>query len=792
MKRYIFLLLCLIAGAAAIYAQDEYQHGRDEYDRGNFAEAEHLITQSLTSLRGNQRIEAYRLLALCCLNTDRTDEAAQHVASLLAIDPHYTSYNDSPRLTDILNELKSGRENTITTASRQAESLRESPVPVTLITEDMIRASGAQNLRDLLCLYVPNMTRVEGMEPNICMRGVVGANQEDILIMLDGQRLNSYATNCEAPDFRTSLDKIKQIEVLRGPASSLYGNAALMAVVNIITKKGSSVDGAQVRLLGGTYRTIGASLLYGKGNLNNDLLAWGNVYISKGEAINFEGTRHYINGFNTMPALDFGIKTRWDDVTLTVTAQHAKAVPFYSQLAFGPYSYDKYVKENGSKPGTSRSSINATLNYNHAWERFSISASAYGNLESTQIYNVVADSLRSDVATGLLQAVGVKGGTSDGIGLWETLGWKDMNIGININGDYEYSFGSQKGSLLIGMQSEWFSMIASKFQLAGHYKYINQVVPDIIPLETESSNSVYLQLKHYFLPQLIFNGGVRYDYKKRYEGEQLKDYNRNIHVLSPRIALIWSPNQTYSYKLGCARSFVDAPYVYRANRLALYSGGERLPYQLDDAVQATAIGDWRHLHLKGEFNLFYHNIHDLIIYSVSNMAKDMNGIKTPFTMAQIKTAGAEASVEWTNPTSHTFVHLNACYKYAFDMHGYSNFEHKIGNEPYVQLNLVVSQRLLSSPKAGTFTLRANLHAQTSAEMEQSDLRALYDPSYQNNNVHCPSQALVNAGLDWQWRCLNLNFDVYNVFNTNYKVGSQLQSWIPYQSTHFVAKLGVRF
>ena len=85
--------------------------------------------------------------------------------------------------------------------------------------------------------YVPGMTDVASNdEQNIAMRGIYSSYQEKILILLNGHRLNSYSTNTATPDFSISLEKVKQIEVLRGPASSLYGNVALTAVVNLITK----------------------------------------------------------------------------------------------------------------------------------------------------------------------------------------------------------------------------------------------------------------------------------------------------------------------------------------------------------------------------------------------------------------------------------------------------------------------------------------------------------------------------------------------------------------------------
>jgi iron complex outermembrane receptor protein len=184
----------------------------------------------------------------------------------------------------MVEDVKSGRTATITTASSQAEVLAEVPVPTTLITEEMIRNSGARNLQEVLATFVPGMTAVDCNDDiNIAMRGIYSNGQEKILIMLNGHRLNSYCTNIAAPDYSIGLEKLKQIEVLRGPASSLYGGVALTAVVNLITKQGADVDGIQARAGAGNYGQFRGDLLMGKRYFDLDLLLWGNIYTSKGE-----------------------------------------------------------------------------------------------------------------------------------------------------------------------------------------------------------------------------------------------------------------------------------------------------------------------------------------------------------------------------------------------------------------------------------------------------------------------------------------------------------------------------
>ena len=193
-KRYIIPLLILFF-PFAVHAQEDtrvYESAQEAYELGMFQTADSLLTQSVNSFTGETRIGVYRLLALCNLNMDKPAVAETWVSKLLAVDPYYSVYNDTPRFTELVNKLKVGKTATITTASQQAESIEEAPVPVTLITEEMIRSIGARNLKEALIAYVPGMTDIAcNEEMNVAMRGIYSSGQEKILIMLNGHRLNS-------------------------------------------------------------------------------------------------------------------------------------------------------------------------------------------------------------------------------------------------------------------------------------------------------------------------------------------------------------------------------------------------------------------------------------------------------------------------------------------------------------------------------------------------------------------------------------------------------------------------
>lgn len=791
----LLLLLCVgmtaqVKSHKPTTQQEIYNAAVDYYQMGQFNEAVKYADELLANGNNVLRTGAYRILALCALENGDDDKALKNVQMLLSYDPNYSpSLSDPRRFRDMINSAKAVEMGTITTASQRAETLEESPVPVTVITEEMIIASGAQTLRDLLCLYVPTMTRVEGMEANVCMRGIVGNTQEDILIMLDGHKLNSSATNAESPDFRNSLHKIKQIEVLRGPASSLYGNVALMAVVNIITKKGYEVDGVHLSGRYGSYNTYGGDVLYGRGNAQSDIMAWGSMYNSDGEKVMQDGTPHFIDGYRDKPAYDLGLKGRWGKTLLTFTHQHSKPVPYYNQITLQPYTYERFSRINGNKPGAGRSATNLFIDYNHSWNDLTLSASIFGNYESTSFYNALGDGLDVKSIMTLLditdpQQAEVMSQQIENV--WLDLAWEDFSAGANVNLSTDYRLGSQHGSLLVGVQEEYFNMSASNCSQGFRYKDGVELPPDmprdvlssvndIIGLHTENTSSFYMQLKNYITPRFIFNGGARYDHKRRYD--------ETIKTMSPRVALIWTPTETSNIKLNYAHSFVDAPYLYRSNQLSMYGSHVHLNPQKNDAFQLTGSKTWPALNLKTELNLYYNNVRDLCIFSYSMLKKgDASGA---FSTANVEICGAEGVLEYKTP--RTLIHMNMSYKYPIKMKGYSSYEHKIGNEPAFMVNIVANQRLFSSQKMGMLWLHANMHFQTDAEMEVNYL----SDGVNIHNEHCPAQALFNAGVNWNYRRWNVSLDAYNVLNSDYRVGAQLQCWIPSQGFKFVGKVAVR-
>ena len=142
------------------------------------------------------------------------------------------------------------------TTSATGEPQRASDVPanMVIVTQDDIRRSGADNIPDIL-RYVTGVdvesSAAEGADVGI--RGFNQAENPHLLVLIDGREvyLNDYGY-VDWGALPVTLDSIRQIEVVKGPNSALFGFNAVSGVVNIITYDPLLDDANAVTAAGGT------------------------------------------------------------------------------------------------------------------------------------------------------------------------------------------------------------------------------------------------------------------------------------------------------------------------------------------------------------------------------------------------------------------------------------------------------------------------------------------------------------------------------------------------------------
>lgn len=140
------------------------------------------------------------------------------------------------------------------TATRTETSLEDVPASVTVVTREDIESRSARDIVDVI-RDVPGITLTgEGLSgrKNIMLRGF---DSRHVLLMVDGRRImasDEYFGHSDYGFTWIPLEDVERIEVVRGPASSLYGSDAMGGVVNIITKAVGSEWRGSVSGLAGT------------------------------------------------------------------------------------------------------------------------------------------------------------------------------------------------------------------------------------------------------------------------------------------------------------------------------------------------------------------------------------------------------------------------------------------------------------------------------------------------------------------------------------------------------------
>jgi len=222
----------------------------------------------------------------------------------------------------------------IYSASKSDEKQYDAPSVTSVITRKQIINMGAENVEEILN-YFPGFQSTRdihrGNNKAISSRGK-RSNQDshDFLFLLDGIRLNNLSEGALQFVRRIPVDNIKQIEVIRGPGSALYGSNAYLGVINIVTD--GTLNNASLKF--GTNNSINSSV-----NISNDYdkLKY-SLFISN----NYTDGYHYNNLYTDTnstkdPHSDFNIHSKlvWNDFTLNFFHFNRRDEDFYLFRHFG-------------------------------------------------------------------------------------------------------------------------------------------------------------------------------------------------------------------------------------------------------------------------------------------------------------------------------------------------------------------------------------------------------------------------------------------------------------------------
>jgi outer membrane receptor protein involved in Fe transport len=243
----VAVLLLVANGASAQNAcTAALPQAQKSYDTGDFAQTASLLQQECVHARLSRTvaIQVQSLLARALMYAERQDEARKEVTKLFRLEPGFDDAAGSPRFAALLAEVRREEQSAqVTSVSKSAESLREAPATVVVVTGDEIERRGYLDLEQLLHdLPGFDVNRTNGdIYSHVYQRGYYDAFNSRLLLLVDGVEQNDLTQGTQYLSRQYPLTNIDRVEVVYGPASTMYGANAYTGVISVITKDAASL-----------------------------------------------------------------------------------------------------------------------------------------------------------------------------------------------------------------------------------------------------------------------------------------------------------------------------------------------------------------------------------------------------------------------------------------------------------------------------------------------------------------------------------------------------------------------
>ncbi len=228
-------------------------------------------------------------------------------------------------------------DSTIVTATRTEQKAGDSPIPVYLISKEEIKHSGSSKLDDILKEQT-GISITNFLYSGVQMQGLDPAYS---LILINGEPL--VGRNGGTIDLsRINLANVKQIEIVKGPSSSLYGSEALAGVINIITETPKNKFSSSFNARFGTFNTseLNTDLEYIKNRFS--IYAFADYNRSSGYSV-FQGsstrTGAAYDNFTLNPTLKYWLT---DNISLELNSRFFnQKTSDIARLVNGASNYDE-------------------------------------------------------------------------------------------------------------------------------------------------------------------------------------------------------------------------------------------------------------------------------------------------------------------------------------------------------------------------------------------------------------------------------------------------------------------
>lgn len=539
----------------------------------------------------------------------RTKRTIHRIAMALvatAIAPVWAAGQNNTHLPDLnIEELMGVSIQRVFGASERLQPVTEAPASVTIVTADEINRYGYRTLGDILSGVRGFFISSDRNYSYVGVRGFgrPGDYNSRVLLLVNGHKVNDniYDQAYIGAELGIDVAMFERVEVIRGPASSLYGTSAFFAVVNVVTRSGGSMRGVAFEADAGT---LGTQLV--RGSFGRELANGVDVAASATYERSDGVGRLYFPAFDA-PETNQGIAQNLDGQQLgevygrfsfrdlTVTAVHGRRL---KHVPTGSFSTLFNAQSPREQTTDRRTMVDAQ--YDHLAGRTHIAADvSFDRLHYEGVYPYAGE----DPDVPLVN--------------------HDSSIGAR------WGVGGRVTRPLPGRQTltaggEIFANITQK----QWDTYSDPLVPGFTIDKSSDQGAVYLQDEIRVRPWLFVNAGVRYD---RYE---------RFARTTPRGAVIVMPSANQSFKYLYGRAF-RAPNAYE-----LYFYDDATSYLRPESIGTHELVWEQYIgeRLRTSVSAYAYKASQLIALDVVDSAMGLNQLGF-FNDGTIRAKGVEAEAE---------------------------------------------------------------------------------------------------------------------------------------------------
>src|SRR5438270_2720553 len=269
------------AARAQTSCEDALQQAQKSYDLGLFDDVRTQLAPCLTATTSKRvAVAVHALIARADLNNDDYVNARKEISIILRLDSAFDA-GPSPRFAALVAKVRREELTTqVASGSKTSESPRDAPATVMIVTADEIQRRGYRDLEELFHdLPGFDVTRGNGSTDSwVDQRGYVSINNDRLIFLVDGVEQGDLSDNTVYISRQYPLSNIERVEIIYGPASTMYGANAYTGVISIITKQAEALvsEGKSFALRG--QATAGASWrmvdMTAAGRNRDGTLAW--------------------------------------------------------------------------------------------------------------------------------------------------------------------------------------------------------------------------------------------------------------------------------------------------------------------------------------------------------------------------------------------------------------------------------------------------------------------------------------------------------------------------------------